>query len=186
GALTPSTRLVAVTHASNVLGVVNDAASLGAAAMAHGAVLLLDASQTAGVVPIDVRASQLDLVAFPGHKGCLGPMGTGALYVRPGIALRAFREGGTGFGAESELQPEAMPFHLEGGTPNAHGLAGLAAGLEFVEREGVDKIGAHERDLALRFAEEARRIPGVTVWSARSPAKQIGPVSLSLRGRDPS
>ena len=186
GALTPSTRLVAVTHASNVLGVVNDAAALGAAAMAHGAVLLLDASQTAGVVPIDVRASQLDLVAFPGHKGCLGPMGTGALYVRPGIALRAFREGGTGFGAESELQPEAMPFHLEGGTPNAHGLAGLAAGLEFVEREGVEKIGAHERDLALRFAEEARRIPGVTVWSARSPAKQIGPVSLSLRGRDPA
>jgi cysteine desulfurase / selenocysteine lyase len=186
GALTPSTRLVAVTHASNVLGVVNDAAALGEAAMAHGAVLLLDASQTAGVAPIDVRAAQLDLVAFPGHKGCLGPMGTGALYVRPGLALRAFREGGTGFGAESELQPEAMPFHLEGGTPNAHGLAGLAAGLEFVEREGVEKIGAHERDLALRFAEHARRIPGVTVWSARSPSRQIGPVSLSLRGRDPA
>jgi cysteine desulfurase family protein len=185
-ALTPATRLVALTHGSNVLGVVNDAAALGAAAMGHGAVLLLDASQTAGVVPIDVRAAQLDLVAFPGHKGCFGPMGTGALYVRPGLKLRAFREGGTGFGAESELQPETMPFHLEGGTPNAHGLAGLAAGLEFLEREGVAKIGAHERDLALRFAEEARRIPGVTVWSAKSPAKQIGPVSLSVRGRDPA
>ena len=185
-ALTPATSLVALTHGSNVLGVVNDAAALGAVAMGHGAVLLLDASQTAGVVPIDVRAAQLDLVAFPGHKGCFGPMGTGALYVRPGIKLRAFREGGTGFGAESELQPETMPFHLEGGTPNAHGLAGLAAGLEFLEREGVAKIGAHERDLALRFAEEARRIPGVTVWSAKSPAKQIGPVSLSVRGRDPA
>jgi len=184
-ALTPATRLVAVTHGSNVLGVVNDAAALGDVAMRHGAVLLLDASQTAGVVPIDVRGQQLDLVAFPGHKGCLGPMGTGALYVRAGLSLRPFREGGTGFGAESELQPEAMPFRLEGGTPNAHGLAGLAAGLEFVEREGVAKIGAHERDLALRFAEEARRIPGVTVWSARSPAKQIGPVSLSLQGREP-
>jgi len=185
-ALTPATRLVALTHGSNVLGVVNDAAALGATAMGHGAVLLLDASQTAGVVPIDVRAAQLDLVAFPGHKGCFGPMGTGALYVRPGITLRAFREGGTGFGAESELQPETMPFHLEGGTPNAHGLAGLAAGLEFIEREGVAKIGAHERDLALRFAEEARRLPGVTVWSAKSPGKQIGPVSLSVRGRDPA
>jgi cysteine desulfurase family protein len=184
-ALTPATRLVAVTHGSNVLGVVNDAAALGDAAMRHGAVLLLDASQTAGVVPIDVRAQQLDLVAFPGHKGCLGPMGTGALYVRAGISLRPFREGGTGFGAESELQPEAMPFRLEGGTPNAHGLAGLAAGLEFLEREGVAKIGAHERDLALKFAEEARRIPGVTVWSGRSPAKQIGPVSLSVQGREP-
>lgn len=185
-ALTPATRLIAVTHASNVLGVVNDAAALGATAMGHGAVLLLDASQTAGVVPIDVRAAQLDLVAFPGHKGCLGPMGTGALYVRSGISLRAFREGGTGFGAESERQPVAMPFHLEGGTPNAHGLAGLAAGLEFVEREGVEKIGAHERDLALRFAEAARRLPGVTVWSAKSPAKQIGPVSLSVKGTDPA
>jgi cysteine desulfurase/selenocysteine lyase len=184
-ALTPATRLIAVTHASNVLGVVNDAAALGAAAIEHGAVLLLDASQTAGVVPIDVRAAELDLVAFPGHKGCFGPMGTGALYVKPGLALRAFREGGTGVGAESELQPESMPHHLEGGTPNAHGLAGLAAGLEFVEREGVEKIGAHERDLALAFAEEARRIPGVVVWSAKSPAKQIGPVSLSVRGRDP-
>ncbi|HTF57361.1 MAG TPA: aminotransferase class V-fold PLP-dependent enzyme [Planctomycetota bacterium] len=185
GALTPATRLVAVTHGSNVLGVVNDAAALGDLAMRHGAVLLLDASQTAGVVPIDVRAQQLDLVAFPGHKGCLGPMGTGVLYVRAGLSLRPFREGGTGFAAESELQPEAMPFRLEGGTPNAHGLAGLAAGLEFLEREGVAKIGAHERDLALRFAEEARRIPGITVWSGRSPAKQIGPVSLSIQGREP-
>ena len=185
-ALTPATRLIALTHGSNVLGVVNDAAALGAAAMGHGAILLLDASQTAGVVPIDVQAAQVDLVAFPGHKGCFGPMGTGALYVKPGRVLRAFREGGTGFGAESELQPETMPFHLEGGTPNAHGLAGLAAGLEFLEREGVEKIGAHERDLALRFAEEARRIPGVTVWSAKSPGKQIGPVSLSVRGRDPA
>jgi cysteine desulfurase/selenocysteine lyase len=183
-ALTPATRLVALTHASNVLGAVNDAAALGEAAMGHGAVLLLDASQTAGVVPIDVRAAQLDLVAFPGHKGCLGPMGTGALYVRPGLSLRAFREGGTGFGAESELQPEAMPFHLEGGTPNAHGLAGLAAGLEFVEREGVARIGAHERDLALRFAESARGIPGVTAWTAG--LHQIGPVSVSIRGRDPA
>ena len=185
-ALTPATRLIALTHGSNVLGVVNDAAALGAAAMGHGAILLLDASQTAGVVPIDVQAAQVDLVAFPGHKGCFGPMGTGALYVKPGRVLRAFREGGTGFGAESELQPETMPFHLEGGTPNAHGLAGLAAGLEFLEREGVEKIGAHERDLALRFAEETRRIPGVTVWSAKSPGKQIGPVSLSVRGRDPA
>jgi len=185
-ALTPATRLVAVTHGSNVLGVVNDAAAFGEVSMEHGAVLLLDASQTAGVVPIDVRAQKIDLLAFPGHKGCFGPMGTGALYVRPGIELRPFREGGTGFGAERESQPAEMPFRLEGGTPNAHGLAGLAAGLEFVEREGVAKIGAHERDLALRFAGEARRIPGITVWSGKTPDRQIGPVSLSIRGVDPA
>jgi cysteine desulfurase family protein len=185
-ALTPATRLVALTHGSNVLGVVNDAAALGAAAMGHGAVLLLDASQTAGVVPIDVRAAQLDLVAFPGHKGCFGPMGTGALYVRPGLALRAMREGGTGFAAESERHPEEYPFHLEGGTPNAHGLVGLAAGLRFIEETGIDRIRVHERDLAMRFVDALRGHPRVTVWSGRSPDRQIGPVSISIAGADPA
>ncbi|MBI4565752.1 MAG: aminotransferase class V-fold PLP-dependent enzyme [Planctomycetes bacterium] len=185
-ALTAKTRLIAVTHCSNVLGVVNDAAAYGSLAMDHGALLLLDASQTAGVVPIDVQAQKLDLVAFPGHKGCFGPMGTGALYVRSGLALRPFREGGTGFAAEHEMHPEEMPYRLEGGTPNAHGLAGLAAGLEFIEREGIRKIGSHERDLALRFIDSVRRLSRVTVWSGRAPDRQIGPVSISIQGAEPA
>ena len=185
-AVTSKTRMIAVTHCSNVLGVVNDAAAYGDIARRAGAALLLDASQTAGVEPIDVQAQKLDLVAFPGHKGCFGPMGTGALYVRPGLEPRPFREGGTGFASESEVHPGDMPFRLEGGTPNAHGLAGLAAGLEFIEKGGIRKIRDHERSLALRFADAVRGVKGVTLWSARAPDRQLGPVSLSIEGADPA
>lgn len=185
-ALTPATKLLALTHASNALGSVNDAGAFGEIARGHGALLLLDASQTAGVVPIDVRAMRVDLAAFPGHKGCFGPMGTGALYVREGIDLEPLRRGGTGHRAESEEHPAEMPFRLEAGTPNAHGLAGLAAGLEFVAQTGVAAIGAHERALALRFAEGVRRHPKVTVHAVKTEERQIGPVSISIRGTDPA
>ncbi len=179
------TRLIAVTHCSNVLGVVNPAAEYARVARRKGALLLLDSSQTAGVVPMDVRAEQLDMVAFPGHKGCLGPMGTGALYVRPGIRLEVWREGGTGFAAESEVQPDDYPFHLEGGTPNAHGLVGLAAGLKFIEETGINRIREHERALAIRFVEALRGNRKITIYSGRRPDSQIGPVSISIAGADP-
>jgi cysteine desulfurase family protein len=185
-AIRPATRLIAVTHASNVLGVVQPLEEYAAVARRRGVALLIDASQTAGVVPIDVRALGLDMVAFPGHKGCLGPMGTGALYVRPGLSVSAFREGGTGFAAESERHPEEYPYHLEGGTPNAHGLSGLAAGLAFVEDAGVERIGAHERSLALQFVDALRGHPGVTVYGTGARERRIGPVSLSLAGWDPA
>ncbi len=184
--ITSKTRLIAITHCSNVLGVVNPVADYAKVARAKGVLLLVDSSQTAGVVPIDVRGQQLDMVAFPGHKGCFGPMGTGALYVRPGIDVKVFREGGTGFGVEVELQPDEYPYHLEGGTPNAHGLVGLAAGLKFIEETGIEKIRVHERDLAMRFAERVKSIPKVTVYSARKPDAQLGPVSIGIAGADPS
>lgn len=184
--LTPKTRLIAITHCSNVLGVVNPVEEYAALARARGVTLLVDASQTAGVVPIDVQALKLDLVAFPGHKGCFGPMGTGALYVRPGLDLRVFREGGTGFASESEEHPAEYPFHLEGGTPNAHGLAGLEAGLAFIEREGIGKILKHEREMAMRFVEALRPHRRITLWSGRAPERQLGPVSLSIEGAEPS
>lgn len=185
-AMTPKTRLIAITHCSNVLGVVNPVEDYAAVARRRGALLLLDSSQTAGVVPIDVRALGADLVAFPGHKGCFGPMGTGALYVRPGLDLAPFREGGTGHAAEKERQPEEMPFRLEGGTPNAHGLAGLAAGLAFIEETGIDRILRHERALALAFAKELRDVPGVRVHGARIADRQLGPVSISIDGAEPA
>jgi cysteine desulfurase family protein len=188
-ALTPKTRLVAVTHCSNVLGVVNPLEDYAALAKSRGVALLIDASQSVGVVPIDVRKTfdgVRTMVAFPGHKNLFGPMGTGALYVGPGIELRAWREGGTGFRADEELQPDDMPFHLEGGTPNAHGYAALAAGLEFVLQEGVDKILKHERSLALRFIEAIRGHPKIEVYSGRAPDRQIGPVAINVRGVDPN
>jgi cysteine desulfurase family protein len=181
-----NTRLLAITHCSNVLGVLNPIDEYARLARARGIVTLIDASQSVGVAPLDVRALGLDLVAFPGHKNLFGPMGTGALYVAPGVELAPWREGGTGFKADQERQPEEMPFRLEGGTPNAHGSAGLAAGVEFVENEGLEKILRHERDLALRFIEGARKIPGVEVFGGRSPERQLGPVSVRVAGVEPS
>jgi cysteine desulfurase family protein len=180
------TRLIAITHGSNVLGVVNPVHDYARLARKHGIVLLLDASQTVGVEPIDMSRLDADLVAFPGHKNLFGPMGTGALYVRPGIQLRFFREGGSGWKAEEEVHPEEMPFRLEGGTPNAHGYAALQAGVEFALREGIEKIRDHERRLALRFADALRENPKVTLYSGRSRDRQLGPVSLSIRGALPA
>jgi len=180
------TRLIAITHGSNVLGVVNPVHDYAKLARKHGIVLLLDSSQTVGVEPIDVKTLDADLIAFPGHKNLFGPMGTGALYVRPGIEIRSFREGGSGFKAEQEVHPEEMPFRLEGGTPNAHGYAALQAGIEFVEREGIEKIRDHERRLALRFADGLRENRKVTLYSGKTRDRQLGPVSLSIRGAAPA
>jgi len=181
-----NTRLLAITHCSNVLGVLNPVEEYSRLARKRGIATLIDASQSVGVVPIDVQALGVDMVAFPGHKNLFGPMGTGALWVGPGIDLRVFREGGTGFKADQEMQPEEMPFKLEGGTPNAHGYAGLAAGVEFVEREGLDKILRHERALAMRFVEALRGNPKVEIFSGRNPDRQIGPVSIRIKGLEPA
>ena len=179
-----NTKLIAITQCSNVLGVLNPVDEYAKLAKAHGVLTLIDASQSVGVVPLDVR--NFDLVAFPGHKNLFGPMGTGALYVRPGLDLDFFREGGSGFKAEEERHPLEMPFRLEGGTPNAHGYAGLLAGIEFVEKEGVERIGRHERELALKFADGLRGNRKVTVFSCRSREKSLGPVSLLIKGLEPA
>ncbi|HXX92887.1 MAG TPA: aminotransferase class V-fold PLP-dependent enzyme [Planctomycetota bacterium] len=180
------TRLLAITHCSNVLGVLNPVEEYCRLARERGVLTLLDVSQSVGVVPIDVQKLGADLVAFPGHKNLFGPMGTGALYVRSGVEVGVFREGGTGFKADVELQPEEMPYRLEGGTPNAHGYAGLQAGIEFVLAEGIRKIGDHERALALAFAEGLRSQRKVTLYSAQAPDRQLGPVSLQIKGAEPA
>jgi len=184
--LRKNTKLIAITHGTNVLGVVNPVHDYGKLARKHGLVLLIDASQTVGVETIDVRTLDADLIAFPGHKNLFGPMGTGALYVRPGVQIRFFREGGSGFKAEEEVHPEEMPYRLEGGTPNAHGYAGLLAGIEFVEREGIGKVRDHERALALRFADALRDNPKVTLYGCQSRERRLGPVSLTIRGAEPA
>lgn len=180
-----NTRLVAITHASNVLGVVNPIADYAKLARARGIATLIDASQSVGVIPIDVRALGLDMVAFPGHKNLFGTMGTGALYVREGISLRTWREGGTGYKADEEVHPEEMPFHLEGGTPNAHGYAALAAGVAFVEQEGVEKIGRREHELALRFVKAVSDNRKVTVHAWKNLDVHLGPVSITIKGAVP-
>lgn len=179
--LSRPTRLVAVAHVSNVLGRVNPIVDLAREAHAAGALLLVDAAQSVGAVPIDVAG--LDLVAFPGHKGLYGPMGTGALYVRPGLEPDFFREGGTGVRGESPLHTEEMPMRLEGGTPNAHGLAGLAEGLAWVLERTPEAIGAHERRLAALLAGELAKIPGVRL---RTPEADLGLVGITLDGMAPA
>ena len=132
--------MVAITHASNVLGTLQPIDEIGGIVRKHGAFLLVDAAQTAGVVPIDVRSMKIDLLAFPGHKALFGPTGTGILYVGPRVNMHAWREGGTGGDSMSRIQPHKYPFFLEGGTPNVLGIAGLKAGIEFVTQRSPETI----------------------------------------------
>jgi cysteine desulfurase/selenocysteine lyase len=143
-ALTPKTALVAMTHASNVLGTVQPIKEIAAIVREANALFLVDAAQSAGVVPIDLRATPIDLLAFPGHKALYGPTGTGALYVGPRAEVGPWREGGTGGDSKHEVQPDELPYRLEGGTPNALGIAGLAAGLAWVSERGVEANRRHE------------------------------------------
>src|SRR5262249_36064256 len=132
-AITPKTRLIAVTHASNVLGTVQPVEAVASIARERDILFLVDAARTAGVVPINVREAKIDLLAFPGHKCLLGPTGTGVLYVGTRAEVRPWREGGTGGDSSNEIQPRELPYFLEGGTPNVLGVAGLAARLKYVQ-----------------------------------------------------
>jgi cysteine desulfurase family protein len=176
-AITPRTRLVALTHASNVLGTVQPVAEVGRITRERDVLLLIDAAQTAGVIPIDVQALHIDLLAFPGHKSLLGPTGTGALYVRPGVPVRAWREGGTGGDSSSETQPREFPYFLEGGTPNVLGVAGLAAGVRYVQERGLEAIHAHEVALLQRLWARLDEL-GCPVLGHRDPARRVGTVSF--------
>lgn len=177
-AIAPKTRLVAMTHASNVLGTVQPVADVGRIAREHDLLFLVDAAQTAGVVPVDVQAMQIDLLAFPGHKSLLGPTGTGALYAGPRTSVRAWREGGTGGDSSSETQPREFPYFLEGGTPNVLGVAGLAAGVRYVVNEGLDTIHRHEVKLTERFRNCLSEIRGCEVFGHRDPGRRVGTLSF--------
>ncbi len=177
-AITPRTRLIALTHASNVLGTVQPIAEVGRIAREHNLLFLVDAAQTAGVVPIDVQALKIDLLAFPGHKSLLGPTGTGALYVGPRAQLRAWREGGTGGDSSSETQPRDFPYFLEGGTPNVLGVAGLAAGVKYVQEQGLERIQAHETALTERLWRRLDEIGGFEVFGHRDLTRRVGTLSF--------
>jgi cysteine desulfurase family protein len=177
-ALTPRTRLVALTHASNVLGTVQPVAEVGRVCREHDLLFLVDAAQTAGVLPIDVQAMQIDLLALPGHKSLLGPTGTGALYVGPRARPRAWREGGTGGDSSSETQPRELPHFLEGGTPNVLGVAGLIAGIRHVTEQGLEKIHAHETALVERLCRRLDEMGGYTIFGHRDHSRHVGTLSF--------
>jgi cysteine desulfurase family protein len=180
-ALTPRTSLVALTHAANVLGTVQPIEQIAPLVREAGALLLVDAAQSAGVVPIDLRATPIDFLAFPGHKALYGPTGTGALYVGLRAHPRTWREGGTGGDSKNEVQPEELPYALEGGTPNALGIAGLAAGVAWVAERGPDANRRHEVALLQRvvdWVEGRGRADGWKIAGRWDPAAHVGALSL--------
>jgi cysteine desulfurase/selenocysteine lyase len=177
-AITPRTRLIALTHASNVLGTVQPIAEVGRLARKHDLLFLVDAAQTAGVVPIDIQEMNIDLLAAPGHKSLLGPTGTGFLYAGPRTQVAAWREGGTGGDSSSETQPRQMPYFLEGGTPNVLGVAGLNEGIRYVQQQGMENIHRHEVDLVERLWRKLEEMEGYEVFGHRDPGRRVGTLSF--------
>jgi cysteine desulfurase family protein len=179
-----NTKLVVMTHASNVTGTVNRISEIGELCQNAGIPFLVDASQSAGVLPIDVKKMGIDLLAFPGHKSLLGATGTGGLYIADGVTVEPSRYGGTGVYSEMPQQPQAMPFYYESGTQNVHGLAGLNAGLEFIMQKSVDAIHAKEAQLTERLISGFERIDKVIIYGPRGGAERAPVVSINIEGVD--
>ncbi|RMG57678.1 MAG: aminotransferase class V-fold PLP-dependent enzyme [Deltaproteobacteria bacterium] len=180
-----NTKMVVLTHGSNVTGAVNDVASVGKATRERGILFLVDASQTAGVRHINVEEMGVDLLAAPGHKALFGPQGTGFLYVREGIRVEPLVEGGTGSRSEEPRHPEFYPDRLEAGTLNSVGFAGLVEGIAFVEGKGIENIYAHERELTSRLLESLRGERRIVVYGPGGTRDRLGVVLVNVKGADP-
>ena len=185
-AIDPRTRLVVVTHASNVVGTITPIAEIVSLAHERGVPVLVDAAQTAGSVPIDVCALGVDLLACPGHKGLLGPQGTGFLYIAPHLNVEPILFGGTGSRSELETMPDFAPDRYEAGTQNTPGIAGLGAGIEFLIERGVERVRTHEIALLHKLTDGLAAIQGITLYGPRDPARKTGVVLFTLDGIDPA
>ena len=185
-ALRRETALVAMTHASNVTGALQPAAEVGRLVREHGAIYLIDAAQSAGDVPLSVQELHADLLAAPGHKGLLGPLGSGLLYIRPGVEerLQSLRQGGTGSRSDEDRQPSDLPDKYEAGNLNVPGIVGLAAGVEWLNDRGLEEVRRHAIALGERLLAGLAEIGGVRVFGPATAAERIGVVSLSLEGLD--
>jgi cysteine desulfurase/selenocysteine lyase len=186
-AITPQTRLIAVTHASNVTGTIQPIREIGAIARRHEIPFLVDAAQSAGHVPIDLQALPIDLLAAPGHKALLGPLGTGFLYIRPGLEkiLRPLREGGTGSVSETDRQPDFLPDKYEPGSHNAIGLIGLSEGVRWIQERGVEKLAAHDLDLVRTFLNGVSEVEGLTCYGPQGIRDRLGVFSVRIDGLEP-
>jgi len=181
----PETRAIVCTHASNLTGEIIDLTRVGAIAKRHGLLFIVDASQTAGCVPIDMEAMGIDVLCFTGHKGLMGPQGTGGLCIREGVEIRPFKVGGSGVHSYDRHQPNEYPTRLEAGTLNSHGLMGLSAALDFLDEIGISAIAHHEQTLMQRFYKGVSAIDGVTVYGNFSPGHpRTAVVALNIRDYD--
>jgi cysteine desulfurase family protein len=186
----PRTRLIAMLHGSNVTGTVHDIAAVGRIAKEHNVLFLVDGAQTLGHLPINVAAMNIDLLAAPGHKGLLGPLGTGFLYIRPGVEklMTTLREGGTGSVSEFDVQPDFMPDRFEPGSHNTPGILGLSAGIQYILDRGIEKMAAHERTLIDAFVTGIADadLPGLRVYGPLTPGGggRCGVFSVRIDGYD--
>ena len=180
----PNTKAIVTTHGSNLTGNLLDIGRIGEMASRHGLIYIVDASQTAGVFDIDVQQMHIDILCFTGHKGLLGPQGTGGIYVREGVEITPLLSGGSGVQTYLRSHPLQMPVLLEAGTLNGHGIAGLGAAIRYLRETGLDTIRAKEQELMTAFYEAVREIPGITVYGDFSSRNRCAIVSLNIRDYD--
>lgn len=181
-----NTKMIIINHVSNVLGSIQDIKSIGSLSIAKGIIFMVDVSQSAGVIPIDVESAHIDLLAFSGHKGLLGPQGTGGLFIRGGIKLKNFREGGTGSNSHFMVQPDFMPDQFESGTLNTPGIAGLCEGIKFIKRVGIDRIRKYEEELLSHLLKELKKLSYVKIYGSHSVKQRNAVISLNVEGIDAS
>ena len=181
----PNTRAIVCTHASNLTGNAIDLVRVGKIAKDHGLLLVVDASQTAGAMEIDMEAMNIDILCFTGHKGLMAPQGTGGLCIREGVEIRPFKVGGSGVHSYDKEQPNPYPTRLEAGTLNSHGIAGLSAALDYLNEVGINAIREKEMALMTRFYEGVKEIPGVTIYGDFS-AERTAVVTLNIWDEDSS
>lgn len=183
-AIAEDTKMIVCTHGSNLTGNCVDVEAIGAIAEKKGVIFVVDASQTAGVFPIDVKRMHIDVLCFTGHKGLLGPQGTGGLYVREGVSIRPLKSGGSGVQTYSKSHPSQMPTALEAGTLNSHGIAGLHAAIQYLEETGIDKIRETEQRLMWKFYEGVKEIPEVKIYGDFSSKERCAIVTLNIGDYD--
>jgi cysteine desulfurase family protein len=186
-AIEPATRLIALIHASNVTGALQPVEEVGRVAAEHDCLYLIDAAQTLGHVPVRVGQLGAHLLAAAGHKGLLGPLGSGLLYVAPGMEehLRSVRQGGTGTRSDADRQPDSLPDKYESGNLNVPAIVGLSAGVQFVAEQGIEAIRSHHQQLTARLLGGLSDVPGLRLYGPGDPERQVGVVSISLEGYDP-
>ena len=183
GLIRPNTRAIVCTHASNLTGNMIDIAAVGKIAREHKLLFIVDASQTAGAVPIDMESMHIDILCFTGHKGLMAPQGTGGLCIREGVEIRPFKVGGSGIHSYDQKQPSPYPTRLEAGTLNSHGIAGLSAALDYIAEIGVETIQKKEYTLMRRFYDGVSKMEGVTVYGDFA-GERTAVVALNIRDYD--
>ena len=179
-----NTRLIVITHASNVTGTILPVEEIGEIAKKKGIPLLVDAAQTAGTIPIDIVRNNINLLACPGHKSLLGPQGTGFLYISEELNLKPLIEGGTGSNSELSEQPDFLPDRFQSGTLNSPGIAGLKAGIEFINKKSIQTIKEHEDKLSKAFINKLKEINPVCIYGPLSMKEKTAVVSFNINGKD--